>query len=337
MRYINETDLREIGIDWEALSFVIRETAAAYAAGECVQPIKPYLRFGDERNRIIAMPAYTSRPLRAAGLKWIASYPANIEAGLPRAHSITVLNDPDTGQPAALFSGSLISAIRTAAVSGTLLRTLIASGLVGGGKPLEVAIIGSGPIGRMHADMLREWIGASYLSRIRVFDERIEAATKLAAQAASAETGVPVEIVPGWREAYRDADVVLTCTASPTRYIDEPAKPGALLLHVSLRDYTAPALVGVGPIVVDSWEEVCRADTDIERMHVELGLEREDTIALSDVLADAGKALAGANEGKRRGGGPILFAPMGLAVFDIAVAAYYVKAAERLGIGQLLD
>lgn len=322
MIYLNERDVERIGIDWPALALVIEEAAAAFAAGECAQPIKPYLKYGDERNRIIAMPAFVSRPVRAAGLKWIASFPGNIEIGLPRANSVTILNDPDTGVPVAIVKGSLISAIRTAAVSGTLLRKLVAERE----KPLRVGLIGMGPIGRMHVHMLNGLLG-DRISGIAAFDRRD---VQVEEWLTGVPSIIPVEKAASWQEAYRGADVVFTCTAAPERYIDEPAKPDAILMHVSLRDYQLDALSNVGTIIVDSWEEICRADTDTERLHLYAGLQASDTMTLADALALPLEQVV-------RPAGPTLFTPMGLAVFDVAVAAHYAETAERLGVGQKLE
>ncbi len=328
---MNEADIRQIGIDWKKLAAVITEAADAYAKGECAQPLKPYLKFGDASNRIIAMPAYVAKPQRAAGLKWIASYPGNIAAGLPRAHSVTVLNDPDTGEPIAMIRGGLISAIRTAAVSGALLLALLSSRarLAGSSRPVEAAIIGMGPIGRTHAQMLNALFGEGEIARLRLYDRRD---IDREAWSDSSLSRIPVERVSTWQEAYRESDLILTCTASAERYIDEaPSKPGSILMHVSLRDYMSEALAGAGAVIVDDWQEVCRADTDIERLHLEQSLQAADTVALAEALSQPDAVVASAGER------PILFAPMGLAVFDVAVAAYYAAAAEQLGIGKLLD
>lgn len=324
MIYLNEADIEHIGLDWKVLADVIAEASEAYASGECAQPLKPYLKFGDEHNRIIAMPAYVSRPVQSAGLKWIASFPANITAGLPRAHSVTVLNNPATGEPTAFIKGSLISAVRTAAVSAALLRRLLPASTM----DLEALIIGMGPIGRMHIRMLNS-LFSNRLARIRVYDQReIDVHDWLT----GAEMRIPVERCDSWQTAYADADLVFTCTASIERYIEERPKPTALLMHISLRDYALEALEKLGMVIVDSWEEVCRADTDIERLHLHQGLLEEHTISLAAILANQEAALAQA-----AAAGPTLFAPMGMAVFDIAVAVHYVMEAERLGIGIALD
>ncbi|UHA73686.1 2,3-diaminopropionate biosynthesis protein SbnB [Paenibacillus sp. 481] len=338
MRYLNEADIQRIGIDWKALADVIEAVAGAYKRGEYAQPIKPYLKFGSDKNRIIAMPAYISEPIRTAGLKWIASYPDNLLKGLPRANSITVLNDADTGVPSLLINGSLISTIRTTAVSAALLRKLLqqSKGDLEGdlegvtarqGRDLEVAVIGLGPIGQMHIRMVAS-LFSDRVARIRVYDKRPVELHQLFDH--ELRTAVAIEVCETWQEAYEDADLVFTCTASSERYIDVPSKQGSILMHISLRDYKLEALDGISTYIVDSWDEVCRADTEIERLHVERGLRQEQTVTYSDVLC-------GAAEHQISSQGRILFTPMGLAVFDVAIAAWYGSQAEQRNIGVNLD
>lgn len=313
MFYLNDDHLRELGIDWNAAIASVEEAARIVREGDYAQPIKPYLRYGDPANRIIAMPAYVGGEVRAAGIKWIASFPGNLKAGLPRAHSVVVLNDPDTGAPIAVLHSALPSIVRTAAVSGMMLRRVMAQRPK---RPLRLCIIGWGPIGRHHLQMCMEELGDA-IEEIRLFDLRgIDAAT------------VPpplrsrTVLCGSWEEAYYGADVVITCTVSSRRYINRKPKPGSLLLHVSLRDYEAQALEEVRRIVVDDWEEVCRENTDIELLAVERGLTKERTVPLAEAVC--GEALAGLGERET-----VLFCPMGMAAFDIAVAAYYARRAEE--------
>src|ERR671936_730033 len=76
---------------------------------------------------IVATPAYVGGQTRTAGLKWIPSVPSNPERGLPRGIGLIVLSDPDTGLPRAVMDGTVVSAMRTGAVTGVAVRHLARS------------------------------------------------------------------------------------------------------------------------------------------------------------------------------------------------------------------
>ncbi len=315
--YLNEHDLRAIGVDWDATIEVIRRAVACLSSGDFAQPIKPYLRYRDERNRLIAMPAFVGGAFNAAGLKWIASFPGNLGKGLPRAHSVVVLNDAETGAPTAIINTALLSVIRTVSVSGLMMKVFDAA------RPLhdfKLGLTGFGPIGRHHVAMAFAVFG-DRLREVCVYDVR---APDLSAEAARSGR---VRLAESWEHAYADADVFITCTVSPRRYIDRRPKPGSLQLNVSLRDYDLAVFDHVKHgIVVDDWDEVCREATDIELFHRARGLERDGVKTLADVvLGDAMRAYPAPQA--------IMFNPMGMGVFDIAMAAHYTSKGRANGVG----
>jgi len=317
MLYLNDRDIRAVGLDWPNLVETVEAAVRIIDSGDYAQPVKPYLRYKNPHNRIIAMPAYVGGNVNAAGIKWISSFPNNLKAGLPRAHSIIVLNDPITGQPSAVLNSPLPSIVRTASISGLMIRYFMQA------RPLErihLGIIGWGPVGQHHLLMAAALYG-DRIERIRIFDLR-EADL----------SGIPplyrdrIEVAETWADVYRHSNIFITCTVSNHRYIDIPPGKGSLLLNVSLRDYKPEALASVKAVIVDDWDEVCRENTDIERLHLEQGLTRADTRMITDVVSRRSLAEFPADE-------PILFCPMGMAVFDIAVAVYYVGKARGKGIG----
>jgi ornithine cyclodeaminase/alanine dehydrogenase-like protein (mu-crystallin family) len=89
---------------------VVAQTYLTHERGETVNPDSYFLRFPEEpANRIIALPAAIvdkQGEQSVSGIKWIASYPDNIHAGIPRASAVLILNDPQTGYPYALLEGA---------------------------------------------------------------------------------------------------------------------------------------------------------------------------------------------------------------------------------------
>src|SRR3989449_8341279 len=95
---------------------VVRNAYLAHADGQCVNPDSYFLQFPDKPDcRIIALPAFLGDGFGVAGLKWIASYPGNVQRGFPRASAVLVLNSYETGYPFASLESSIISSARTPA------------------------------------------------------------------------------------------------------------------------------------------------------------------------------------------------------------------------------
>lgn len=320
MLYLNTTDLLATGIDWNELIGVIYSGAYGISAKDYSQPIKLYLRFNDLQNRIIAMPAYIGSNTSCSGIKWIASFPRNIEKNVQRAHSITVLNDPATGKPFCVINSALLSGLRTAAVTGVMINEYLMSRP---GKKMTIGISGLGPIGQLHLQMLLSRFGDAIGEGI-VYDLNPDKEADIPPEAANI-----FRFGKTWQEAYTAADIFLTCTVSKERYIDEKPKPASLQLNVSLRDYVPDYRQYVDFMVVDDWDEVCRENTDIERMHFEQGLQRAHTHALSDLIQQKLMQSWDANS-------VIMFNPMGMAVFDICIAKYFYDRAINKQVGILL-
>jgi ornithine cyclodeaminase len=137
-------------------------------------------------------------------------------------------------------------------------------------------------------------------------------------------------IADDWYTLYRSCSVIATCTVSDSRYIDEAPQGSALLLNVSLRDYLPQAVAGIRAVVVDDWAEVCRENTDIELLHLQHSLTEAGTVTLTDVICRGALNRYAADE-------PVFFNPMGLAVFDIAIAGHYLREAGKRHVGEPLE
>ncbi len=323
MVYLSDSHISQIGASWTPIIDALKESVALLHDKEYAQPIKPYLRYKDPVNRIIAMPAFLGGKVNKSGIKWIASFPGNLDKGLSRAHSVTILNEADTGIPFCIINTNKVSAVRTAGISGLVVREFLARRSYAD-QSLKVAIIGFGPIGQMHLDMLYHTC-FDKIGKVSIYDLRPPQINDL-----PFDLCARTELVESWQEAYDDADIVITCTVSKQRYIDIQPKKGSLQLNVSLRDYQAEAVSGMQRIVVDDWEEICRENTDIEMLHQTQGLQKENTYSFSEHSLD--EIFAGLLSSDT-----LMFNPMGMAIFDISVAWHYYQESKRRKINVTLD
>lgn len=313
MIYLNERILKELGIQWNNLIAVVGDATKTLSEKDISQPIKPYLRFRDKTNRIIAMPAYVGGKIDAAGIKWIASFPKNITQSIKRAHAVLILNDTNTGAPISIINTALISGIRTAAVSGFVLRQYLEANSP---EYLDCGIIGFGPIGQLHLDMLCK--GFSHRIRnIYVYD--INPIDKKLLES----FGMNIKFCSTWEEVYEHSNLFITCTVSSSRYVNLEPKKGGIYLNVSLRDFEPEFLRKVDRNVVDSWDEICRENTDIEHAHSKYGLAKEDVLEITDIVDS--KAISGLDQKV------FMFNPMGMAIYDISVAKFYYDLAKTTG------
>lgn len=321
MIYLNDKTIQKLNVSWDNNIQVIIDSIECLRSNHTVQPVKPYLRYGDPKNRIIAMPAFVGGNINKAGIKWIASFPDNIHKGLTRAHSLIVLNEAETGIPTGVINSGSISAIRTASVSGFMIKQFVKQRK---SKNLTIGIIGFGPIGQHHLAMCSQLLGDA-IAEVLIYDKN-PVKTELIPDEISAK----VTIAESWQQAYSEADIFITCTVSSSRYIDQKPKDGSLHLNVSLRDYKTEAFPWfAGAIVVDNWEEICREQTDIEVFHQENGLQKADVKELQELTADFFDTLDPHQA--------VMFNPMGMAIFDIAMADNYLKLAQKADEGVLLE
>lgn len=312
----------KIGVNWQNIVVAIRKTTELWNKKEVVQPVKPYLRYNDLTNRIIAMPVHVGGEVGTAGIKWIASFPKNIEKNIARAHSVIILNDENTGIPLATINTPLISGIRTAGVTGAVIERYISHASLNG-KKINYGIIGFGPIGQLHLQMVCE-LFKDTIDKVYVYDLRQVHSVDI-----DEKYRDMVVICSSWQEVYEKSRVFMTCTVSSAPYIDIPPRKGTLQLNISLRDYKAELIKYVDMMIVDDWEEICRENTDVEQMHLKYGLQKSGVLEIYD-------ALYGGNW-DNLDEKVVMFNPMGMAMYDIAVGRYYYDKSIELAVGLTLE
>src|SRR5437762_7602663 len=188
---------------------IVREAYLAHADGQSVNPDSYFLKFPDKPDcRIIALPAYLGNSFHVAGLKWIASYPGNVQRGFPRASAVLVLNNYETGYPFAILESSIISAARTAASA-----VLAAQWLNGHShRTPSLGIVGTGFIARYVYDFLVDtgW----EIEEVHLHDRSPLESEKFRNTACRLDRHRTVTVVSDVAELVRACDLILFTTVA---------------------------------------------------------------------------------------------------------------------------
>lgn len=295
---------------------VVEQAYRAHSKGESENPPSPFLRFPDKPNaRIIALPASLREGFDISGIKWISSYPDNIEHGLPRASSVLILNHGDNGYPFACLESSIISASRTAASA-----VLNAFYLRGQRKEARaIGFFGAGVIARTIFDFFAgtDW----QFDQIYLFDRVPEYAEHFATYAAAAGYD-SIEICDSPDELIRACDLIVFATTTLQPHVQDPGlfSHNPTVLHISLRDL-APDVILAAENIVDDIDHCLTASTSPHLAEQQVGHRDFITGTVGDVL-DGRIECAGDR--------PVIFSPFGMGILDLAVGKYvYEEAAER--------
>ena len=299
---------------------IVELVEAAYRLhgnGDTVNPPSYFLRFPDRpASRIIALPASVGGDIGVDGIKWVSSFPANIESGLPRASAVLILNDRETGYPYACLEGSIISAVRTAA-SAALAADWLSRDT---GRPTRVGFVGTGLIARYLHTYLT---GTGW-----TFDSA--GVHDLSAQHAGSfrdylvDSGQrDVTVHDSAEDLIRSSDLVLFATVAGVPHVVEPSwfAHAPLVLHVSLRDLS-PEVILASTNIVDDVDHCLKANTSVHLAEQFTGNRDFLSGTLFDVLTGA----VAPDPAK-----PRVFSPFGLGVLDLAVGAYVLDEITRAG------
>jgi N-[(2S)-2-amino-2-carboxyethyl]-L-glutamate dehydrogenase len=320
MLVLSHGDVRRIldGAEHEVLA-AVRAAYVLHVQGRTAVPHSVFLRFpGDERNRIIALPAYLDAPeAPVAGVKWVSSFPGNVTAALDRASAAIILNSMRTGHPEVLLEGATISARRTAASAAVAAATL---GATGSG----VTLIGCGVINFEVLAFLR--IVDPALDTVTLFDLDEARATAFADRCAARWPDLKVDVAARVEDALAAHPLVCLATSATVPHLDgSHCQPGTLILHLSLRDLT-PETILSSVNIVDDADHVCRAATSLHLAEQRVG--HRDFIASS-----LGELLLAGGQHPRSADALTVFSPFGLGVLDLAVADLVHRQARERGLG----
>jgi alanine dehydrogenase len=323
--WLSDDDVAQLVTVGEALPLV-EEAFRALAEGRAQMPAKMYLDFKEFGGDLRAMPAYlpkTGTDGRGfAGVKVVNSHPGNPARGLPTVSAVLVLNDPETGLPLAIMAAGRLTDIRTGAAGGVAAKHLA--------RP-NSETLGLVGCGRQAVTQWRALAGRFPFKEIRVAGQTPEEARSFIAKNGTSDG-------PAWRatsvQEAAGADIVVTTTPGRAVVVSSPwVRPGA---HVNAIGADAPgkqeldvALLKRARVFVDSPEQAFHSG------EVNVGLS-SGAMTPDDIAGGLGDVVAGRTPGRRSDADITVFDSTGLAVQDVAVAAFVYRRARERSRGQTL-
>jgi N-[(2S)-2-amino-2-carboxyethyl]-L-glutamate dehydrogenase len=297
---------------------LVEATYRLHGEGASVNPPSYFLRFPDRpSSRIIALPASIGGQVRVDGLKWISSFPNNVEAGVPRASAVLILNDHDTGYPFACLESSIISATRTAASAALAADHLTRNRQ----RPTRIGFFGTGLIARYIHTFLT---GTGWTcDETGVHDLSAHSAAGFRDYLEQTGTTGQITVHDSPEELIRSSDLVVFATIAGEPHISDPGwfDHNPLVLHVSLRDLS-PEIILASTNIVDDVEHCLKANTSPHLAEQLTGNRDFLNGTLDDVMT--GRVTPPTDR-------PLVFSPFGLGVLDLAVGKYVYDQTARSG------
>ena len=309
-----------------ACAEVMRDALAALASGQAYQPLRTVVRPPGGAGLMALMPSFLAGENPAYGLKAICIFPGNPARGQDAHQGGVFLSSATTGEPLALLNGSAVTEIRTAAVS------VVATGLLARPDAAHLAIIGTGVQARAHALAIA---ASRPLAEIRLAGRRPGRAGRLAAQLRD-RLAVPVLAFDDAAEALAGASIVVTATSSATpvlrrEWLADGTHINAVGACLPAAREIDSATMAAAALFVDSRQSAAGESGDF------LLAVAEGAIDAGHIRAELGEVLTGSAQGRRDAREITVFESLGLAVEDLAAAAYLYREASRLGTGSWVD
>jgi ornithine cyclodeaminase len=322
---LNHNEVEQLLLMSECIA-AMEAALSALARGEADQPLRTIFKPDRVRGVMAMMPAFRAGDSPVFGLKAICVFPGNSATGLDAHQGGVMLFDGTTGVPLALVNASAITAIRTAAVSALATRVLARADAV------ELAIIGAGVQARTH---LTAMACVRPLKRARIAGRRFESAQRFAKEM-QPRFSFPIEPVDTAEAAVRGADLIVTATTAREPVVQrEWISPGA---HINAIGTFSPNAREIDTATMADTTLFCDArESVLNEAGDYLLAAQEGAIGPDHIRAELGEVLIKAHPGRTSRDEITLFKSLGLAIEDLAAAAYVYRKAEQETAGTWVE
>jgi len=328
LRFVSGPDIEQLGLTPADVVAAATDVVAAHGRGETVfEPRTHLVPDNDGRGHFNVLRGHVSTlgDHGVSGVKVVGDFVRNHELGLPSELALLTLYDPWTGVPEAIVDATLITEVRTGAMTAVGARHLARS---------DSLVLGHvGARGTAHSNVVM--LDAMFdLTEIRVTSRRPESREAFAARLRE-ELDTPVVVTDSVAETFDGADIAVEATrlVEPASLVTpDMLARGSLLVPYGTVSALDPHLLDVvDKVVVDDWREAQAGEFGALRPHLRSGaLTRESLHAeLGDVVTDR---RPGPEDDDER----ILFWHRGLSILDVAVGQLILERAAQADLGTMV-
>lgn len=308
----------EAVMDPQKMMDQIEEAYRIFKSGKYYMP--PRTSVENENKTMMYMPCYTGDVI---GTKILSIFPDNAKLGLPSIDGIVLLNDYETGSPAAVLDGQAVTAWRTGAVGGTGIRHLAAE------DAHTAGIVGAGVQGFYQAVYA---CAAREIHTVYVYNHSDRDLTDylLRLKKAIDNPGTKVVQCKTVEGLVRQSDIICTTTPSEIPVLPNDAELLRGKCIIAIGSYT-PQMREIPDAIWDVAERVyielpyaCEESGDLCQPLAEGRLTQDRVVLMSDYLSSADREVSG--KGKTT-----YFKSVGMGLFDVCIAQKILEIAkERL-------
>ncbi|MBB5175082.1 ornithine cyclodeaminase [Texcoconibacillus texcoconensis] len=330
--FLSQDDVKKCGgDDMKYIIDIIEEVISLHDKNDYILPSKSTLRWGSidtetTSGRINSMPGYIGGNFKASGIKWISGNPTNpFKYNLPRAAGVILLNDTETLLPEVIMDGTLISAMRTGAVSGVVAKHLAKK------QSKVLGLIGAGVQNRTQLQAILAV--CPHIEYVKVTDLDEVRAQIFCDEMSLLSQNVKFEIASNAEEAVRGSDIFITATVTEKPIVQkEWVDEGSLYIHVGSHECEFNVIRQADKIVVDDWEEL--KHRGVETIPI---MYSEGCFDPQDIYAELGAIVNGYKKGRENNRERIYFNSVGMGIEDVAVAKCIYNKAQEKGMGKRLN
>lgn len=320
--YLSRVDVENVGLSMGECIDIL-ETAHKAKGNKMVEmPPKP--RLGDPQTYGFAE-AFPARILDTdcVGVKWLGGCNKNAGCGLPSITGLIVLNDPVTWCPVAVMDCAYITGLRTAGMSGIVLRHMANP------DAEVVTVLGCGLQGRTNlAAVMSE---CPNVKRVYAWGPRMATVERYAAEMRE-KHGVEVIASANPRQAVREADILLSAT---------PFGPPESF-HMIHGDWlkegvTAVPVSGGNHFFKDALLAFDKFFIDDTQLYQELHSREGVRMPIASVPPELSDFLTGRVPGRETSQERIFLMTGGLGINDISLARRIYELALEQEVGTMLS